>query len=179
VLGDRLHDRVRVAQHARRGGAHLHMVLSDGLAVVHSVEGSDLFFPDLKSATRPQCMLNSAIPLLPRTVNPHRRNLQNPRHLVHDRDGAKPVLSLTQVQQRHGRRLLVLRRIPLQYLIDQTQVLLAELERDRRVVLRRVSVLPRPSAPIPPPDSIALFHHIPPTEIPIVERRILRMREQM
>jgi hypothetical protein len=89
------------------------------------------------------------------------------------------VLSLTQVQQRHGRRLLVLRRIPLQYLIDQTQVLLAELERDRRVVLRRVSVLPRPSAPIPPPDSIALFHHIPPTEIPIVERRILRMREQM
>jgi len=51
------------------------------------------------------------------------------------------VLALAQVQQRHHRRLLVLRRVPLQDLGDQPLVQRVELEGDRRVVGLAVAVL--------------------------------------
>lgn len=51
------------------------------------------------------------------------------------------MLPLPEIQQWHYRRLLILRRIALQDLVNELLVLRIELERDARVVLRRVAVL--------------------------------------
>lgn len=51
------------------------------------------------------------------------------------------MLALSQVQKRHDSGLLVLRGVALQDLIDESEVLLIELERDRGVVVRLVSML--------------------------------------
>jgi hypothetical protein len=51
------------------------------------------------------------------------------------------VLALTEVQQGHDGALLVLGRVALEDLIDDLEVLLGELERDGRVVVRLVAVL--------------------------------------
>ena len=98
------------------GGADLHKVLADGLAVVHGVEGCDL-------------------------VDAHWGHLENAADLIHDADAGEAVLALAKVEQGHDGGLLVLGRIPLEDLIDDLEVLLGELERDARVVLRLVAVL--------------------------------------
>ena len=89
---------------------------SHRLAVVHGVERGDL-------------------------VDPHRRHLQQPRHIVHDADAREAVLALAQVEKRHHGRFLVLRRVALEDLGDELLVGGVELKGDLRVVLRAVSVL--------------------------------------
>lgn len=128
----RLHDGVAVAEHAgsldlvswclrtradspyRR--ADLDVVLAHGVPVVHGVEGGDL-------------------------VHSHRGHLQYPRNLVHDADAGKSVLSLSEVKKRHDGGLLVVGGVPRDNLLDELLVLCAELEGNRRVVLRAVAVL--------------------------------------
>jgi len=68
------------------------------------------------------------------------------------------MLPLTQIQQRHGCGLLVLRRVSLQNLIDETEVLFGKFEGNRGVVVRCVSVLPRSSAHSSIPPSSRLYH---------------------
>lgn len=92
------------------------MEASDGLAVVHGVEGRDL-------------------------VDAHGGHLEQPGDLVHDADAREAVLALAQVEERHHGRFLVLRRVPLEDLGDELLVDRVESERDRRVVLWAVSVL--------------------------------------
>ncbi len=98
------------------GGAELHKVLADGLAVVHGVEGCDL-------------------------VDAHWGHLEHAGDLVHDADAGEAVLALAEVEQGHDGGLLVLGRVPLEDLIDDLEVLLGELERDALVVVRLVAVL--------------------------------------
>lgn len=100
------------------GGANLHKVLANGLAVVHSVKSGNF-------------------------VNAHGGHLQHASDFIHDADASETVLALTQVQQRHHGGLLVLGRVALQNLIDDFEVLLRELERKGRVVLGLVAVLCR------------------------------------
>ena len=64
------------------------MILADGGAVVHGIEGGDL-------------------------VDAGRGHLEQAGDLVHDADRGEAVLALAEVQQRHDGGLLVLRRIPL------------------------------------------------------------------
>jgi hypothetical protein len=98
------------------GSADLDKVLADGLAVVHGVEGCDF-------------------------VNAHGGHLQHAGDLVHDADAGETVLALTKVQQGHDGGLLVLGRVTLEDLIDDLEVLLGELEREGRVVVRLIAVL--------------------------------------
>jgi len=51
------------------------------------------------------------------------------------------MLSLSEVQDRHHGRFLVLGRVALEDFFNELVVLLRELERDVRIVLRGVSVL--------------------------------------
>ncbi len=95
--------------------AALHMVPSHGIAVIHRIESSHL-------------------------IHTHRRHLQYPRHLVHDTDARKPVLPLSQIQQWHNGRLLVLARVPAEHLLDEVLILRVELEGDREVVVGSVAV---------------------------------------
>ena len=92
------------------------MVLADGGAVVHGVEGGDL-------------------------VDAGGGHLEQAGDLVHDANGGEAVLALAEVEQGHDGGLLVLRRVPLQDLRDHRLVRRAELERDLRVVVARVPVL--------------------------------------
>lgn len=96
--------------------AGLDVELADGGAVVHGVEGGYL-------------------------VDPHRRHLEDAGHLVHDADAGEAMLALTQVEQRHHGRLLVLWRVALEDLGDDALVLLGELERDIGVVIGCVAML--------------------------------------
>jgi hypothetical protein len=96
--------------------AKLNKVFADRFAVVHGIESSDF-------------------------VHTHRRHLQKAGNLVHDTNASVPVLALTQIQKWHDSTLLVLRGVALEDLIDQSEVLLGELERDGRVVGRLVAVL--------------------------------------
>lgn len=96
--------------------ADLHEVLAHWFPVKHRVEGCDL-------------------------VDTHRGHLQDPCDLVHDTDAGEAMLALSQVQKRHDSGLLILRGVALKDLIDESEVLLIELERDRGVVVRLVSML--------------------------------------
>lgn len=109
LILNRLHDRIRIAQHTRRRRAHLDVELADGIAIVQSVKGGNL-------------------------IDTHRRHLQHLCNLVHDADGAESVLSLANVEQRHHRSLLVLRRVALENFIDEAEVLVGEFERDGGIV---------------------------------------------
>lgn len=51
------------------------------------------------------------------------------------------MLSLSQIEQWHDRRLLVLAGVPAKHLLDELLILLAELERNRQVVLGGIAVL--------------------------------------
>jgi hypothetical protein len=62
------------------------------------------------------------------------------------------MLSLPQIEQRHSRRLLVLRRVALQDLIDEALVLFGKFEWDRGIVLWGVAMLSSPSAATPFPN---------------------------
>jgi hypothetical protein len=105
------------------GGADLHVVFADRGAVVHGVEGSDL-------------------------VNAHRRHLKKTRNLVHDAKAGESVLALTEVEDGHHGGLLVLGRVAGQDLLDHGVVLLAEFERDARIVVGGVAVLGGVSADV-------------------------------
>lgn len=74
-------------------------------------------------------------------VHSHWRHLQQTCNLVHDADAGEAVLALAQVEQRHDRRLLVLRGVPLEDLGHDGLVLRGELEGYVGVVVGRVSVL--------------------------------------
>lgn len=102
-------------------GADLQVVLSNGIAVVHSVERGDL-------------------------VHAHGRHLQDPRDLVHDAETREASLALSEIEQRHHGGLLVLWWVAGEDLLDERIVLLAELEGDAGVVLGGVAVLHVPSA---------------------------------
>lgn len=54
------------------------------------------------------------------------------------------MLPLSEIKNRHNSCLPVLGRVALEDLIDELQVLLVELERDTRVIFRRVAVLHHP-----------------------------------
>lgn len=96
--------------------AKLNKVFANRLTVVHGIESSDF-------------------------VDTHGGHLQEAGDLVHDANAGEAVLTLAQIQERHDGGLLVLGRIALEDLIDQSLVLLVERERDARVVGRLVAVL--------------------------------------
>lgn len=98
------------------GSADLQKVLPDRLTVVHGVEGCDL-------------------------VDAHRGHLKHASDFVHNADASVSVLALTEVEQGHHGRLLVLRRVALKDLIGEGEVLLGEGERESRVVGRGIAVL--------------------------------------
>lgn len=58
VFCDRLHDRVRVAQHAWCSCAYLKVVFTNRIAVIHCIEGGDLYF-----ALAPPIQFPNSIPL--------------------------------------------------------------------------------------------------------------------
>lgn len=97
------------------------MELAHRGSVVHGVEGRDL-------------------------VHTHRGHLQYARNLVHDADAGESVLSLSKIEEWHDGGLLVLRGVPGDDLLDELLILGGELEGNRGVVLRRVTVLAAVSA---------------------------------
>lgn len=105
------------------GGADLHVVFPDRVAVVHGIEGSDL-------------------------VNTHRRHLEETSNLVHDAETGESVLALTEVEDGHHGGLLVLWWVARQDLLDHGVVLLIELEGDVRIVISGVAVLGSVSADV-------------------------------
>lgn len=98
------------------GGADLHKVLANRLAIVHGVEGRNL-------------------------VNAHWGHLEHASDFVHDADAGKAVLALAKIKQWHDSSLLVLRRVALEDLIGECEVLLGKLEREGRVVVGFVAML--------------------------------------
>ncbi len=51
-------------------------------------------------------------------IHPHRRHLQNPRHLIHDTQATEACLSLSEIEQWHHGRFLVLWWVARQDLLD-------------------------------------------------------------
>lgn len=98
--------------------ADLYVVFANGVAIVHSVEGSDLVYA-------------------------HWRHLQESRNLVHDADTCEAVLALAEVEQRHNGGLLVLRWVPRDNLLDEFLVLSGEFERNFGIVLGSITMLSR------------------------------------
>ena len=96
--------------------ASLNVELANGRAVVHGVERGDL-------------------------VHTHGGHLEQTGHLVHDADAAKAVLTLTEIEQGHDGRLLVLRRVALDDLLDDLFVVGRELEGEVGVVVGGVTML--------------------------------------
>ena len=73
------------------------------IAIVHGVEGGHL-------------------------IDTHRRHLQYPRHLIHDANAREAMLPLSQVEEGHHRRLLVLAWVSAEHLLDEGLVRLVEFE---------------------------------------------------
>jgi hypothetical protein len=96
--------------------AALHVEAPNRVPVVHGIEGRHL-------------------------VDSHWRHLQYSRHLVHYTDAGKAVLPLTQVQQWHDCRLLVLARVPAKHLLDEILILLVELEGYGKVIVGCIAML--------------------------------------
>lgn len=120
LLLNGLHDLVAAAaaQHARRGGAHLHEECAHGLAVVHGVKGRDL-------------------------VDAHRRHFEESCDFVHDANRGEAVLSLAEVEEGHDGGFFVLWWVSLEDFGDEFVVDFVELEGDRGVVVWGVAVLCR------------------------------------
>lgn len=98
------------------GGADLQVIFADRGPVVHGVEGGNL-------------------------VDPHGWHLKESCDLVHNTETGEAVLSLSEIEQRHDGRLLVLGRVALEDFIDDLVVLLGELEGNAGVVDLGISVL--------------------------------------
>jgi hypothetical protein len=98
------------------GRAALYVVLAHRSAVVHGVEGGDL-------------------------VDTHRRHLEQPGDFVHDADAGEAMLSLSQIEEGHHGRFLVLGRIPRQHLFDELFILRRELEWNGWIVIGGIAVL--------------------------------------
>jgi len=96
--------------------AALDVEASNRVAVVHGVECCDF-------------------------VDSHWWHFEAARDFVHDADAGETVLSLSEIEQWHDRRLLVLRRVSSQDLLDELLILCVELEGNVQVVGRRVAVL--------------------------------------
>ena len=118
MLLDCFHDLVAPAsaQHAGAGGADLHKVLSGGTAVVHGIERGHF-------------------------VDAHGRHLEDAGDFVHDTDAGEAVLALAEVEQGHHRGFLVLGWVAFEDLIDEAQVLWAEFEWNRGIVVFCVAML--------------------------------------
>lgn len=86
-------------------GAALYVESPDWIPVIHSIERRHLVYP-------------------------HWRHLEYPRHLVHDTDARKAMLPLSQVQQGHDRRLLVLAWVPAEHFLNEVLIGLVEFEGD-------------------------------------------------
>lgn len=67
-------------------------------------------------------------------IHAHRRHLQNPRNLIHYAQAGEAMLSLSQIQDRHDGRLLVLWGVALEDLVDELVILVVELEGDFGIV---------------------------------------------
>ena len=63
-------------------------------------------------------------------INPHRRHLQPPRHLVHDAQAREAVLPLPEVEQGHDGGFLVLRRVAFEDFGDEFFAEVVEFEGD-------------------------------------------------
>lgn len=74
-------------------------------------------------------------------IHPHRRHLQDPSHLIHNAQTGESMLSLSQIQNGHDSRLLVLWWIALEDLVDELVILVVELEGDFGIIDRRVAML--------------------------------------
>jgi hypothetical protein len=96
--------------------AALNVISSDRVAVIHGIEGRNL-------------------------INTHGWHFQQPRHLVHNADTSEAVLSLSEIEQGHDGRFLVLARIPSEHLLDELFILRIEFEGNVEVVFRRIAVL--------------------------------------
>lgn len=92
------------------------MELAHRSAVVHGVESRDL-------------------------IHTHGRHFQKSRYFIHDADAAESVLSLSEVEERHDRRLLVLGGVPGEDFLDKLLILRREFERYRGIVVGGVAVL--------------------------------------
>ena len=74
-------------------------------------------------------------------IHPHWRDLQYPRNLIHHAQARESMLSLSEVEDGHHGRLLVLGWVALEDLFDELIVLLCELEGDVRVVFGGITML--------------------------------------
>ena len=74
-------------------------------------------------------------------VHPHRRHLQQARHLIHHADAREPELALAEIEERHHGCFFVLGRVPLQDLGDEFLVDGVEGEGVLGVVAGGVAVL--------------------------------------
>lgn len=92
------------------------MPFSNGVPVIHGIERRNL-------------------------INTHWRHLQYPRNLIHNTQARKSMLSLSQIEDGHNSRLLVLGRVAFEDLIDELVVLLGELEGDVRIIFGGISML--------------------------------------
>jgi len=116
VLGDRLENIRRAAEHAWRCRTYLYKVGANGFPIEHSVERGDF-------------------------VDTHGRKLEKLGDIVHHTD-ARPslVLPLAQVEKGNDRCLLVLWWISRYYFLRSLQVVRGEFKRDLGVVVCSVAV---------------------------------------
>jgi hypothetical protein len=98
------------------GRANLQMPLAYGTSVVHCVECSNL-------------------------IDTHRRHLQQSSNFIHDAQACETMLPLSEIENWHHGRFLVLWWIALQNLIDELVILLRELEGNASIIIRRIAVL--------------------------------------
>jgi hypothetical protein len=96
--------------------AALNVIFANRAAVVHGVKGSDF-------------------------VDSHWRHFKPPRNFIHDTDACEAMLPLSEVEEWHHCRLLVLCRVSSKYLLDELFVLSVEFEWNRGVIVRRIAML--------------------------------------
>lgn len=92
------------------------METADGIPVVHCVESRNLVYT-------------------------HRRHFQDPGDLIHNADARETVLSLSEIEKRHHGRLLVLRGVPGEDLVDEFLILGCEFEGDLGVIFGGIAML--------------------------------------
>lgn len=74
-------------------------------------------------------------------IDPHRRYLQYPSHLVHHTNAREAVLALAEIEQGHNGGFLVLGRVARENFFDELLILSIEFEGNAGVILGAVAVL--------------------------------------
>lgn len=74
-------------------------------------------------------------------IDPHRRHLQYPSHLVHHTNAREAVLALAEIEQGHNGGFLVLGRVARENFFDELLILSIEFEGNAGVILGAVAVL--------------------------------------